>query len=155
MQGKSFDSMIGKLTGQEPKNNGNGRSYMTTPLGQQANLKGRQMLLEGMLAFVSKESLDKLEALLGTRPSKRFMRKLIEDIANGTLKVVTGDQPLTNNNGHAAEPVYTLQQAAKVLGCRPSMLYFRARKNRIQTTLDGHRYLIGQAEINRLSRVGL
>lgn len=138
--------------------------FFTTQKGREMAKAGRAKLDAGQLVFVSGESLDKLEKTLGERPSKMFLRSLIEDIANGKLKVVEPNSNV-NGNGHTTRTrtmttvtetgYYTLQQAAKALGCKSHALYVRAINGRIRTFRQGSRWLLDEQELSRLKQYGI
>lgn len=158
--GMPYRKLFSNLTGRKDTSNGNGKRPAPYHLTPEIAAHAREARRNGMLVFITEQTLDKLETLLGSRPSKRFMRQLMEKIGNGELKITEADTAplhnatLSNGNGQS-RVLYTLQQAARALGVRSASLYHRARTNRIVATRVGSRYLLDQHEVDRLKQVGL
>ena len=137
-----------------------------------------QTVREGMRVFMTKNTVKAFEGLLKTTLSPNIMRKLLEEIGNGTLVTkpaqtgaptpnVTVTTKLTSYKGSRTVPTvmsveelsgglpFSLKQAAKILNCNQTKLYNRCLKGRMHFERQGSRYLIPAAEVKRLQIVGL
>jgi hypothetical protein len=119
---------------------------------------------EGMLVWMSKDTLTAFAALLGTPPTRSIMRGLLEQVASGKVKLSLVEtqkpSPQVRFEGLKQVPIissapYTLKQAAVVLGVDADRLYYRCAMRRIAFFRDGGRYFIPAEEVRRLQTVGI
>lgn len=143
--------------------------------------KAHTALREGLMVFMSKDTVAKFSTLLKTpKVTTTVMRRLLEAIANGSLVLTapSANKMDTAETSHtAAAPVhydtrtasplsmsveqlsagfpFTLKQAARLLNVGHKQLYFRCITGRIRYEKDRSRYMIPAAEVERLRVIGL
>ncbi len=185
---KSFKSVMRGLVGNGCEQTaGNkplyGGAYLKS-IDPEARRAARQMahkaLREGMMVFMTKETVACFNKILKTTVTSSTMRRLLQEIGNGTLMLtvptnkptvtVQRDVPtqLTGSIGGKRElPMqlsveqlsgglpFTLQQAARILNVKPQRLYVRCITGRMHFERNGKRYLIPANEVARLQVIGL
>ncbi len=183
---KSFKSVMRGLVGNGCEQTaGNkalyGGAYLKS-IDPEARRAARQMahkaLKEGMMVFMTKETVACFNKILKTTVTTSTMRRLLQEIGNGTLVLmappkttvtIQRDMPATNIQvgGRQELPMqlsveqlsgglpFTLQQAARILNVKPQRLYVRCITGRMHFERNGKRYLIPANEVARLQVIGL
>lgn len=171
IMGKQFTSVLAGLL------NGGAQP---TPVSEETRLAklaanralGYQAMREGLKVFMTKATCDGFEKILKTRPTTQLMRRLLEEIASGTLIIApaANNKPLLTGVIHTkpvAIPVVpsvdqltggmplTLKQAARVLNVKPQQLYMRCITGRVHFQRERSRYYIPAAEVQRLQLIGI
>lgn len=174
--GKQFSSVLHELL------NGGAKTPVAAPerlLSLRPHLaasreKAHQAMRDGLKVFMTKSTVEAFEGLLKTRPSSHLMRRLLEEIGNGTLCIVVPAAPApaprltgTIHPKPTTVPVvlsvdqlsggrpFSLKQAAKILNTSPNQLYARCVKGRIHFEKERSRYYIPASEVTRLQVIGL